>query len=217
MEMYEQPYHWMLSTGYRELYNLRSEIVIELAKEGTCYKWLDIGCGDGKFVSTVKEVADIVVGIDISESGLQFARCLVPQVKFCLMDSSQMAFPDSSFDVISCLDVLEHLSEQKLKETLNEIHRVLKDNGALIISVPSKNKPLESKHYRHFNSEEISEVMEPLFTIGKLIGCGKYYPLIKHLFNMPKIWKVAINLVVKRCNPDESFTILAKLIKNKLQ
>lgn len=217
MEIYQQPYHWMLSTGYRELYNLRSEIVLELAKEGMCYRWLDIGCGDGKFTSSIKGIAKVVVGIDISEPGLLFARCLVPEVKFCLMDSSKMAFPDSTFDVVSCLDVLEHLSQQKLEKTLNEMHRVLKDDGALIISVPSKNKPLESKHYRHFDSKEISNVMKPLFTPVKLVGCGKYYPLIKYLFNMPKICKIAIGLVVKKCHPDDSFTIVAKLAKNKLR
>ncbi len=212
-ETYEQPYHWMLSLNYKALYDLRNKIVIDLVKDHQCFRWLDVGCGDGKFVSLLTEISSNIVGIDISERGLRFGKCLVPGAFLCLMDSKKMAFNDLCFDVVSCLDVIEHLSDQELEETIYEIYRVLKEDGILIISVPSKNKPLESKHYRHYNVADIYKLASLYFIPIEIVGCGRYYPFIKHFFNLPIIWRLINKLVIKECPPDNSFTIVAKLIK----
>src|SRR5207244_10383553 len=46
-------------------------------------------------------------------------------------------FPDASFDRALCLDVLEHLSYEDQPRALAELHRVLRKDGELLVSVPN--------------------------------------------------------------------------------
>ena len=47
-----------------------------------------------------------------------------------------MPYPDSFFDVVFCSEVIEHLSDAQIRQGLQEIERVLKNNGILIGTVP---------------------------------------------------------------------------------
>lgn len=48
-----------------------------------------------------------------------------------------MDYPDNHFDVLLLLDVFEHLSYNEQYKALNEIKRILKDHGILILSIPN--------------------------------------------------------------------------------
>ena len=52
------------------------------------------------------------------------------------MDVTSLKFPDRTFDMVSCIETLEHILNQK--KALYEIYRVLKPNGTLVLSVPNK-------------------------------------------------------------------------------
>ncbi len=193
-QQYQQPYHWMLSKNSKALYDLRTHIVQTMASPLAGKQCLDVGCGDGKFASSLVASAAEVTGIDISEKALRFAQCLVPEVRFLKMDVTNLQFSDESFDVVTCLDTLEHLPDSEVRKAIVEMSRVLKRDGHLIVSVPSHNKKLEEKHYRHYNTDELQSVLKEQFDEISITGCGIYVPLITKFLNYPKIWGSVIHV-----------------------
>lgn len=95
-------------------------------------KILDIGCGTGR---NVKEFAKFgtMWGIDSSSEAIKF--CKEKGLKNVRLGTSdKTGFDRETFDVVTLLDVLEHVEEDK---TLREIKRILAKNGVLIITVPA--------------------------------------------------------------------------------
>ncbi|MFJ4191505.1 class I SAM-dependent methyltransferase [Kitasatospora sp. NPDC089509] len=111
-------------------YDLPGIVVEELADtSGTV---LDIGCGNGKFVSRLhKERPDLqVVGMDIS------AGILADVEKPVLVaDAQALPFADDSADAVLALHMLYHVSD--IEATINELARVLRRGGVLIASTNS--------------------------------------------------------------------------------
>lgn len=97
-------------------------------------KILEVGCGEGFVLSRLVKLfpqADLV-GIDISSQALLEAKKLCPQVELLEGDVQQLDFADNQFDLVVCLEVLEHLPNPD--QALREIVRVSK--GEVLISVP---------------------------------------------------------------------------------
>jgi 2-polyprenyl-3-methyl-5-hydroxy-6-metoxy-1,4-benzoquinol methylase len=93
---------------------------------------LDYGCFDGKFINALaKSKAVQVFGADKNQN-------IVKSVNQNNIVHIQKALPfkEGSFDVVTMFEVLEHVHDQKY--VLSEIHRVLKDGGLFILSVPQK-------------------------------------------------------------------------------
>ena len=87
---------------------------------------LDAGCGEGVLV---EEYAGrlAITGVDPNYSS--------PHVRQAsLLD---LPFEAGSFDRALCLDVLEHLTYEEQPRALRELHRVLKADGELLVSVPN--------------------------------------------------------------------------------
>lgn len=79
---------------------------------------------------------NVVVNADYAASGLEIGRRFgVQGVLTNLNLSPTLPFPDGSFDLVVCKDILEHVLEPLA--VLNEARRVLRDNGAIVISVPN--------------------------------------------------------------------------------
>jgi len=102
---------------------------------------LDIGCGNGAQTFEFLNYVQKCVAIDVEIKRLQTFqdKLLKENIKNCeikQMDASNLQFPDETFDVITCIETLEHVSDQK--KALKEMYRVLKNNGGLILSVPNK-------------------------------------------------------------------------------
>ncbi len=112
---------------------LRYSKASELAELKPGQKILDIGCKK----SILKELTDDkdveYYGIDISETALSEK---INKNNFRVADvDSGIPFEDSTFDYVFCLELLEHV--EKPSFVLKEIHRVLKKDGVLILSIPN--------------------------------------------------------------------------------
>jgi len=94
---------------------------------------LDVGCGPGGNILFLKKFGN-VTGIDSSEEALSFARTR-GFLKIAKSGGENLPFPDRSFDLVSVLDVLEHIEHDT--RALTEIFRVLKKNGILLLTVPA--------------------------------------------------------------------------------
>lgn len=96
---------------------------------------LDVGCGDaGAYQSRIMKLAGTLYGVDVSAEAVERAR--LRGVRATVHDLGQpLPFDDSMFDKVLCLEVLEHLFDPKF--AVQEITRVLKPGGLLILSVPN--------------------------------------------------------------------------------
>jgi len=93
---------------------------------------LDVGCGTkAAFLKTIAPRIKQGVGIDFKVPTTQSGNLKTTQ----MMLGGVLPFEDDSFDVVTMLAVLEHIEQEK--PILQEIHRVLRDNGKLVVTVPS--------------------------------------------------------------------------------
>jgi 2-polyprenyl-3-methyl-5-hydroxy-6-metoxy-1,4-benzoquinol methylase len=95
----------------------------ELIPQKTC-RLLDFGCSTGGFLGYLhkKACCKELYGCDVSSEAIAKAQYSYPEVKFAHI-SSKIPFPNSYFDVVTMLDVLEHVPNEH--DVLNEIARVL--------------------------------------------------------------------------------------------
>jgi SAM-dependent methyltransferase len=95
---------------------------------------LDVGCGDGRTGLWLARRARSYVGVDVSESAVRAARLRGMDARL-VADAALLPFPDRSFDVALCIEVLEHLFDPE--GAAAEIRRVLRPGGTLVVSVPN--------------------------------------------------------------------------------
>lgn len=88
---------------------------------------LDVGCGEGVLVDEFRSKGYGIIGLD-----LNFARPGVHRGSIM-----GMPFEDASFDLLLCLDVIEHLNLLDQSTAIAEMHRVLRPGGVLLASIPN--------------------------------------------------------------------------------
>jgi ubiquinone/menaquinone biosynthesis C-methylase UbiE len=99
-------------------------------------KVLDLGCGNGRIYELLKSKKIDYLGIDNNSSLLEKARENFPDARFQLGDMVDLDLPDKSFDAVFSIASFHHVPGRKLRrQTVNEMHRVLKSDGILILTV----------------------------------------------------------------------------------
>ncbi|PIR05760.1 hypothetical protein COV56_01080 [Candidatus Kuenenbacteria bacterium CG11_big_fil_rev_8_21_14_0_20_37_9] len=108
----------------------RHRTALDFIKDG---KVLDLGCGDGLFIESLRDKGIKGVGADFSRTAIE--KCKKKGLEVYLLDVGQKNIPieNNSFDYVVMLDVLEHLLCPE--ELLLEAKRISKKY--LIISVPN--------------------------------------------------------------------------------
>lgn len=105
---------------------------------------LDAGCGSGLYVSALSEAGSDVYGVEFCSDKVKNFKSNHPDIahKVTTGDIEQLNFPNDFFDAVILNEVLEHISS--IEKSLPEVHRVLRDNGKLIIFSPNRLYPLET-------------------------------------------------------------------------
>jgi len=93
---------------------------------------LDVGCGSGAFAEFLQRCGFLVKGIDVSARAIENARRRGIDADCTSLEEAH--FPDETFDVVNMWHVLEHCDDPL--GTLREVHRILKDDGIFVASVP---------------------------------------------------------------------------------
>ncbi len=107
---------------------------------GSGKRLLDVGCGDGEYDYYLHNKFKTIVGVDINNNELLFAkRNKLENTNYVLSEGAKLPFSDETFDKVICIDVLEHVANDK--ELISEIYRVLEKRGSLLLSVANKNYP----------------------------------------------------------------------------
>lgn len=96
---------------------------------------LDVGCGDGQSVGAwAREHGRQYVGVDVSANAVARARSAGLDAR-TIEDPSALPFESDAFDVVTCIEVFEHLLVPQLVAA--DILRVLRPAGVLIATVPN--------------------------------------------------------------------------------
>jgi SAM-dependent methyltransferase len=119
--------HWKLKE-HRQILRMLADIGVSQGR------LLDIGCLWGSFLDSARQSGFEVAGIEPYERAAQYARNVL---KLNVLSGSlkNVALPNSSFDAITILDVIEHLCDPV--EELRTALGLLKPNGVLAVVTPN--------------------------------------------------------------------------------
>jgi ubiquinone/menaquinone biosynthesis C-methylase UbiE len=109
--------------------------VVEAAAAGGATSLLDAGCGEGETLARLGDrLPERTVAVDIDPGAVAFTRERIPGAEVACHSIDSLPFEDDSFELVLCLEVLEHLPEPP--QALAELARVC--SGRLVISVPDE-------------------------------------------------------------------------------
>lgn len=102
-------------------------------------KILDVGCGAGFLSNKLAVHGHQVFGVDLSATSLQVAKKYdsTRSVVYQMADAYHLPFANSSFDMVTALDFLEHVEEPQ--KAIQEFSRVLKPGGLFIFHTFNRN------------------------------------------------------------------------------
>jgi hypothetical protein len=99
--------------------------------------WLDVGCSFGVFLAEVERAGFTALGVEPDATAFERARRLLGDDAVRHGSMADDTRPDESVDVVSMLDVLEHIPAAALPAFARLIHRKLRPGGFWLIKVPS--------------------------------------------------------------------------------
>lgn len=112
---------------------------------------LDLGCGNKPYEDFYKPKTDKNIGCDIIQSDRNKVDII------CL--ATDLPFENNHFDTVLCSQVMEHVYDYKIM--INEIYRVLKKDGIIILTVPFAWELHEEPHdYCRFTKHSLKKIFE---------------------------------------------------------
>ncbi len=116
----------------------RLDAIVRQIPSGGRLKILDAGCGEGHLLEKLYQNKKDYqyYGADITEAALENARKRCPWAQFRKANLSNTGFEEGFFDGVICTEVLEHIYEYQA--VLNELKRILKKDGSLIVTFPNE-------------------------------------------------------------------------------
>ena len=109
-------------------------------------KILDIGCGSGIFLESLKDITVNIYGAEFNPSAIK--QCQEKGINTFTQDIKEISQTHTNyFDVVTYFQVLEHISD--VKSFIDNSLKVLKPNGKLVIAVPNNNPYLFKNEKYH--------------------------------------------------------------------
>jgi len=174
---------------------------------------LDLGFGQGYLEEEVvsNNIRVDITGIDISKAAVTRAkRKFKGRFIHGNLDNIEKKFKKNSFDIVSAVEVLEHVSPSKIFNLYKKIYNILKKNGTLLISVPineglSLNSKNPSGHVRSYSPEILVKELE--MSGFRVLSTHVLYAFENNYLLKSKIAKILKN----RWKPN---SLIVKAIKN---
>ena len=172
---------------HRVIHYGRYKKAIEIFKNG---KVLDIGCGEGYGTYMLNAAGIITIGVDkekmiISEAQRRYGEY------YKLANCLKLPFKHDSFEGVACFELIEHLINTDQDKCFEEIFKVLKKGGWLILSTPN-NDAFQTNNPHHVKELSFSEVIKLVERKGfRIIETGGYFPKYFKSFwdRLPTIFK----------------------------
>ena len=137
---------------------------------------VDIACGEGYGSAMLAVSAARVYGVDIASEAVDFARHKYARstLEFLLGSCTAIPLPDASVDLVVSFETLEHHAQHD--EMMQEVRRILRPDGVLIISSPDKHEYTEvlgnanTYHLKELYREEFECLLQRHFSHTRLFG-----------------------------------------------
>jgi ubiquinone/menaquinone biosynthesis C-methylase UbiE len=140
----------------------------QLSAFGPFENALNLGTGEGDYDRMIAEKSKKLIGCDVNEDDLKFARELnfdVKNLNYQIDDALNLSFKNANFDLVVSSEVIEHVGKPDVM--MREIGRVLKSGGVAIITFPSEDFP--------FTYDPINRIHQWISPEkGRLIAQGGY-------------------------------------------
>lgn len=152
--------YWWLAGKYRIIADVVARRFRPVSGNGRP-RILDLGCGPGNLLDYLVPHGD-TFGSDFSQDALNFCAGRGFHRLF-RADFHSLPLRDACFDLITCIDVLEHLSDDR--RAIAELVRVLRPGGTLVVSVPAfmflwGDHDTMYGHHRRYTTGEVRERFE---------------------------------------------------------
>ena len=174
--------HWWF-TGRR---HIMQQLLRQLSPPGEGHTVVDIGCGTGANIGSLAEEYK-AVGVDASDYAIEHAQKTFPNVEFhCTTDSAVLAEIVSTANVVTIMDVLEHVPDDY--EMLSQLLSASREGAHFLITVPA-NLSLWSKHdevfghYRRYDADQLAAVWAGLDVECRLLSYfnARLYPVVRFI------------------------------------
>lgn len=111
------------------------DVIVDEIEKTPSGKILDVGCGNGNLFTLLPDEKYELYGIDFSENMIIEAKSnCKSKASFSVADAEDLPFEDDTFDIIICNASFHHYIHPNI--VLEEMHRVLKDGGKVLIGDP---------------------------------------------------------------------------------
>jgi SAM-dependent methyltransferase len=166
---------WVFAPSYIAAITLAHDwlrgLVAEEARAG--HRHVDFGCGDGGFLNGLTELGGLesvdFAGVDIDQGAIGWADTFNRHgVDFRCGDLRDL--PAAFYDSGSLVEVVEHIPPAEAEGFIDAVAAALKPGAQLFVTVPSVEKPVESKHYRHFSFDDIAALFGGRFEVLERFG-----------------------------------------------
>lgn len=143
---------------------------------------LDVACGEGYGSALMSRRAATVQGVDISADAIAHGRSAYADrgnLEFVEASCTQLPFEPAKFDVVVSFETIEHIHEQAA--FLDEVRRVLKSDGVLILSCPNKAEYSDKRgftnefHVKELYRPELEALLAPRFRHARWLSQRNTY------------------------------------------
>lgn len=132
---------------------------------------LDVPCGTGWGAMFLTN-AEILVGVDNSSEAIKRGCELNPNITYILANMLCMPFEDNFADSVVCCEGYEHVERKDQFILMNELYRVVKPKGIVLMAVPILNGKHSGNPY-HLHEPTIHEVEETIHGKFKVVHFTK--------------------------------------------
>jgi len=143
---------------------LRRALAVAVVPPGA--RFLDVGCGTGRWVRRYGELGFSAVGVDATIGMLRIARAHDTRAPLVTGLAQSLPFSDAAFDCLSDITVVQHIPYELQPMSLREMVRVLKPGGRMILMelIRGKNS--------HIGKDSHVFPREPRDWISEVENCG---------------------------------------------
>lgn len=145
-------------------------------------KVLDVGCGTGKLVHFLNDSGSFAIGCDLYQEAIKVAKQKNKKSTFVKASATKLPFKNDSFDLLTAISLVEHLTKKEVETFLSEASRIVRPKGYIFLVTPNFNSPMRFLFRRRwFGYSDPTHIT--FFTprsLGKLLQ--------RHGFHDIKLW-----------------------------